>query len=460
MKKMMKMSLVMALAALLAVGCQKDSTHAPEEGQLTTVTATINTNNAGRVVYDDDGSSVLKVNWKESGEEFWVMGRGLERFEQVAGSTFTGVLDGGHPLFDNTYSAVYPITYMNEDYEVTMDYTQQSGVLDEQFNYMETEPYISDGTHFEFRQMTAIIKPTFKVAGEKVNNQISEITLLDVKGAQPGVAKADITITCDQLETIYIYLPNGPAWFTNPTILAAGESIALEVTIGEELYLGRITVPEGRAIEMGKVYPLGITLTKSAPAATIGEAVDLGLSVAWATYNVGATAPEEYGDYFNWGEVEPRPGKNDFATFYKYSDGLMAAGIIDANYNLTTNYDAAATNWGGDWRMPTAKEIDELITKCTWALSTLNSVAGITVTGPNGNSIFLPTAGRYNKFASRPESGGQYGNYWSGTAIENNDRVNSPILYYQQSDAVHYTHYADRACGLPIRPVKPKPIRE
>lgn len=110
--------------------------------------------------------------------------------------------------------------------------------------------------------------------------------------------------------------------------------------------------------------------------------------------------------------------------------------------------------------MPTAKEIDELITKCTWALSTLNSVAGITVTGPNGNSIFLPTAGRYNKFASRPESGGQYGNYWSGTAIENNDRVNSPILYYQQSDAVHYTHYADRACGLPIRPVKPKPIRE
>ena len=95
MKKMMKTSLVMALAALLAVGCQKESTHTPEEGQLTTVTATINNGDLGRVVYDDDGSSVLKVNWKDSGEAFWVKGAGTERFEQVAGtSTFTGVLDG------------------------------------------------------------------------------------------------------------------------------------------------------------------------------------------------------------------------------------------------------------------------------------------------------------------------------------------------------------------------------
>lgn len=264
MKKMMKMSLTMALAALLAVGCQKDSTHTPEEGQLTTVTATINNGDLGRVVYEDDGTSVLKVNWKESGEAFWVMGYGLERFDQVAGSTFTGELDGGHPLFDNAYSAVYPITYMNEHYEVTMDYTQQSGVLDEQFNYMETEPYISDGTHFEFRQMTAIIKPTFKVVGEgeNVNSQIEKVTLLDVTGAKPGFKKADITITCDQLETIYIYLPTGDAWFDNPTILAAGEEIALTATIGGEEYTGRITVPEGRKIEMGKVYPLGITLTK------------------------------------------------------------------------------------------------------------------------------------------------------------------------------------------------------
>lgn len=104
--------------------------------------------------------------------------------------------------------------------------------------------------------------------------------------------------------------------------------------------------------------------------------------------------------------------------------------------------------------MPTADEIGELIDECTWELSTLNSVAGITVTGPNGNSIFLPTAGRYKSpnFGSGLESVGQYGNYWSSTASGN---YQAPILYYQQSDAVHYTHYADRRCGLPIRPVKP-----
>ena len=453
MKKMMKMSLSMALAALLAVGCQKDSTHTPEEGQLTTVTATINNGDLGRVVYEDDGSSVLKVNWKESGEAFWVQGNGLERFEQVEGSTFTGVLDGGNPLGDYNYSAVYPITAMNERYEVTMDYTQQSGVLDEQFNEMWA---VSDnGTHFEFRQMTAIIKPTFKVAGENVNNQIEKVTLLEVRGAVNGGRTEDITITCDQLETIYIYLPAGDAWFDNPTILAAGEEIALTATIGGEEYTGRITVPEGRKIELGKVYPLGITLTKLAPVATIGEAVDLGLSVAWATYNVGATVPEEYGDYFNWGEVEPRPENNNCVTFYKYSDKLMEEGIVDANANLTTNYDAAATLWGGDWRMPTADEIGELIEECTWELSTLNGVAGIKVTSKiNSNSIFLPTAGRYSNpnYGSRLESVGQYGNYWSSTALGN---YQATILYYQQSDAVHYTHYADRRCGLPIRPVKP-----
>ena len=257
---MMKMNLTMALAALLAVGCQKDSTHTPEEGQLTTVTATINNGDLGRVAYEDDGSSVLKVNWKESGEAFWVQGAGAyKRFDQVAGtSTFTGVLDGG---LDGSYYAVYPITYLNPaSFLVTMDYTQQSGVLDEQFNYMSA---VSDnGTHFEFRQMTAIIKPTFKVAGENVNSQIEKVTLLDVTGAKWGGTTADITITCDQLETIYIYLPNGPASFDDPTILAAGEEIALTATIGGEEYTGRITVPEGRTIEMGKVYPLGITLTK------------------------------------------------------------------------------------------------------------------------------------------------------------------------------------------------------
>lgn len=452
MKKMMKMSLTMALAALLAVGCQKESTHTPEEGQLTTVTATINNGDLGRVVYEDDGTSVLKVNWKESGEAFWVQGAGAyKRFDQVAGtSTFTGVLDGGS---DGSYFAVYPITYLNAvSFSVTMDYTQQSGVLDEQFNYMAA---VSDnGTHLEFRQMTAIIKPTFKVAGEHVNSQIEKVTLLEVDGAKWGGTKADITITCDQLETIYIYLPNGPASFDDPTILDVGEEIALTATIGGEEYTGRITVPEGRTIEMGKVYPLGITLTKLAPVATIGEAVDLGLSAAWATYNVGATVPEECGDYFAWGEVEPLPGNSNCVTWYKYSDEMQAAGIVDANNNLTTNYDAAATHWGGDWRMPTADEISELITECTWELSTLNSVAGITVTGPNGNSIFLPTAGCYTspKYGTpKLDYVGQYGNYWSGTA-SGNDRAT--ILYYQQSNAVHYTHSADRRCGQPIRPVK------
>ncbi|MGM9817463.1 MAG: hypothetical protein ACI30B_00580 [Paludibacteraceae bacterium] len=148
------------------------------------------------------------------------------------------------------------------------------------------------------------------------------------------------------------------------------------------------------------------------------ESVDLGLSVKWATCNVGASRPEEYGNYYAWGEVEPKD-VYDWST-YKWCNGAynMTKYCTDSNYGIIDNKtvlekedDAAAVNMGGSWRMPTKAEQDELLTECTWTRTTLNEVGGIEITSKiNGNSIFWPYAGRVR--GSSLSGGAQY---WSST---------------------------------------------
>lgn len=129
------------------------------------------------------------------------------------------------------------------------------------------------------------------------------------------------------------------------------------------------------------------------PTVSAGAVVDLGLSVYWCSCNVGAESPEEFGDYFAWGETKPK-SKYTKET-YSYYDSNTAQ-YIDIGANIEgTEYDAATVNLGSDWRMPTYTEINELKTNCNWEWSQINGKNGYVVTGPNGNSIFLPAAG-YN----------------------------------------------------------------
>ena len=146
------------------------------------------------------------------------------------------------------------------------------------------------------------------------------------------------------------------------------------------------------------------------------EYVDLGLSVKWATCNVGANAPEEYGDYFAWGETETKSEytEENCPTYGLSISELQSQGYIDGAGNLNPQYDAAAANWGGDWRMPTYDELKELISKCNWMWTTQNGVKGYKVTSKtNGNSIFLPVAGY--RSGSSLNGAGNYGHYWSSS---------------------------------------------
>lgn len=140
------------------------------------------------------------------------------------------------------------------------------------------------------------------------------------------------------------------------------------------------------------------------------EYVDLGLSVLWATCNVGAIKAEEIGGYYAWGETEVIGDYDD----YLYRHGEYPDDYYDfIGKDISgTKYDVAAVKWKGSWRMPTADEFMELIEKCDWLSEIYHGMMGYRVTGPNGNSIFLPAAGHDE---GKGYLGIGRGSYWTST---------------------------------------------
>ena len=194
----------------------------------------------------------------------------------------------------------------------------------------------------------------------------------------------------------------------------------------------------------------------------VHEYVDLGLpsGTLWATCNVGANSPEEYGDYFAWGETEP---KNDYSwSTYKYCKGSKNTmtkyctsseyGTVDNKTELEAADDAATANWGSDWQMPSEKQIVELFnshnTTTTW--TTMNGVDGRKITSKsNGNSIFLPAAGY--RYDTSLINAGSSGYYWSRSLYTSNS---SDAYYLYFYSTVIRTNYYYRYYGQSVRPVR------
>ena len=162
------------------------------------------------------------------------------------------------------------------------------------------------------------------------------------------------------------------------------------------------------------------------------EWVDLGLpsGLKWATCNIGASTPGDYGNYYAWGETRPK-------SEYTWGD-------IDGN----SSRDAARANWGGSWRMPTKAELQELKDNCTWTWTTQNGHKGYRVTGKNGKSIFLPAAGY--RYGATLCYDGEYGDYWSSTPYEGNT-VHAYYLYLREGS--RSVDWYGRNYGHSVRPV-------
>ena len=153
------------------------------------------------------------------------------------------------------------------------------------------------------------------------------------------------------------------------------------------------------------------TLTKGM--ANGHEWVDLGLSVKWATSNIGAKEPTDKGLYFAWGETEAK----DFYSEDTYKLKSFWGGYKKIGNNIAgTKYDAAAVRWGGFWRMPTKEEMQELIESCTWEWTMINGVKGSLVS-KDCNNIFLPYT---QTMSGRGYLGNTSGSYWTGSLAEDN----------------------------------------
>ncbi len=183
------------------------------------------------------------------------------------------------------------------------------------------------------------------------------------------------------------------------------------------------------------------------------EAIDLGLSVMWASHNVGATRPEDYGQYYAWGETETKDtyGWNTYKWCNGSYDSLTkyctqsSYGSVDNKVVLQQEDDVAQTIWKDKWRMPTIEEFDELIKNCDAVWTKLNGIEGTKFTSmENGNCIFLPAAGN----SGYP---GHNGWYWTSSLFPNSPYVAYPILVTERF--ITYEELADRYEGMTIRPV-------
>ena len=204
------------------------------------------------------------------------------------------------------------------------------------------------------------------------------------------------------------------------------------------------------------------------------EYVDLGLpsGIKWAKRNLGASKPSDYGNYYTWGETEPKAeytwatykwmqtGQSDWKHITKYTiaDGKTEGIWYDAGGNfvgdnkttLEAADDAATRKLGSPWRMPTMIELQELIDHCTWTWTTQDGKNGYEVKGTNGNSIFLPAAG-YRE-GSELNGAGSWGRYWS-SSLSTGRSFNARVLYFR-SDG-HAWNDTSRYPGFTVRPVRP-----
>ena len=204
-----------------------------------------------------------------------------------------------------------------------------------------------------------------------------------------------------------------------------------------------------------------LTLPLAAQTVSTEQVVDLGLSVKWAGYNIGASSPDQLGDFYAWGEIEPKEEYlNDNSKWYhdgkieavvKYcADDFGFEGFRDGKKVLDPEDDIASVKWGGSWRMPTYEEWRELISKCTVTFVTLKEMDGFCFTGPSGKSIFLPNGGVKSK-AGYP-NGGRIGSYNSSSLFGLYSYGCWGVYFYAGMAKPSLTGL-QRACGRPVRAV-------
>ena len=219
-------------------------------------------------------------------------------------------------------------------------------------------------------------------------------------------------------------------------------TLMLALTLVMQAQTMNVHFKNGTKVEFNSVNVDYVDFTEkpSDPTLTPGDYVDLGLSVKWASCNLGASTPAGKGGYYAWGETSTKTEYSEKNYAY-YKEG---SGYTDIGKNIAgTQYDAATVNLGKDWRMPTKEEVQELCDKCTFTYGEVNGVKGYYATGKNGNSIFLPCHG-YMSY-SWVYNGCDF---WAGTERDSDDGYYLWIYNGKASCNTNSKYY-----GMQIRPV-------
>ena len=272
------------------------------------------------------------------------------------------------------------------------------------------------------------------IEGEKLNGQFEVYDMEELESDPYGDGGNNlVTLTCDvtltsEVTDFYAVLPVG----------VLHEGVIIEIFDGETM-VGQIPYPEGHAAQVER------NTIKSFPPVevTVGggdehEYVDLGLpsGLLWATCNVGADTPEAYGDYFAWGETQPKEVYD--GNTYTYSDNSTI---------LPPENDAATANWGNGWRMPTHEEWEELFNNTTQTWTNQNGVEGCLFTKGDA-SLFLPAAGQYQYYSWF--TSGEV-RYWSSSLYMN---LQSMAWGIYCKDNYYHLDSAQRSHGRSVRAVR------
>lgn len=199
-----------------------------------------------------------------------------------------------------------------------------------------------------------------------------------------------------------------------------------------------------------KVDYVDFSAKPSDPTVTAGQVVDLGLSVYWASCNLGAETPEEYGNFYAWGETKPKSSYTQ-GNYSYYNQNTTE--YIEIGSDISgTQYDAATNNLGSDWRIPTYNEINELINNCTWEWTQIEGINGYKIMGENGNSIFIPSSGFIADWGPRLYLNEKMGvSVWTSQQLD--DRNDEAwFLGETLSRQIGFRNYY-KYTGHPIRPV-------
>lgn len=184
--------------------------------------------------------------------------------------------------------------------------------------------------------------------------------------------------------------------------------------------------------------------SKPKPKPQTKEWVDLGLSVKWATCNIGAHSPSDYGSYFAWGETA---SKSSFVVKNCKNEGKVVS-----DFSGNSKYDAARVIWGGKWRVPTKSECEELVKNCEWTWTTQGGHKGFRVTSKiNGNSIFLPATG--SRINTMTGGVGENGGYWTSTPENEHDYPGYGYYLATSGPDIFFVRGDSRYRGYTVRPV-------